>query len=63
MRAIRSYIGVNSGPNTQREHIFYEQRGGRVMYFDSPGRTDADATLASNRTAKPLTTLITAWAP
>ena len=26
MRAIRSYIGANSGPLTQREHIFYEQR-------------------------------------
>jgi hypothetical protein len=26
VRAIRSYIGANSGPNTQREHIFYEQR-------------------------------------
>jgi hypothetical protein len=26
VRAIRSYIGANSGPLTQREHIFYEQR-------------------------------------
>ncbi len=26
VRAIRSYIGANSGPNTQREHIFYAQR-------------------------------------
>ncbi len=26
VRAIRSYIGANSGPNTQREHIFYDQR-------------------------------------
>jgi hypothetical protein len=26
IRAIRSYIGANSGPNTQREHIFYAQR-------------------------------------
>jgi hypothetical protein len=26
IRAIRSYVGANSGPNTQREHIFYAQR-------------------------------------
>jgi hypothetical protein len=26
VRAIRSYVGANSGPITQREHIFYEQR-------------------------------------
>jgi hypothetical protein len=26
VRAIRSYIGANSGPLTQREHFFYEQR-------------------------------------
>ncbi len=26
VRAIRSYIGANSGPLTQREHLFYEQR-------------------------------------
>jgi hypothetical protein len=26
VRAIRSYLGANSGPITQREHIFYEQR-------------------------------------
>ncbi len=26
IRAIRSYIGANSGPNTQREHVFYAQR-------------------------------------
>jgi hypothetical protein len=26
VRAIRSYIGANSGPLTQRDHIFYEQR-------------------------------------
>jgi hypothetical protein len=26
VRAIRSYVGANSGPLTQREHIFYEQR-------------------------------------
>jgi len=32
------------------------------MYFDSPGRTATDATLASTRTAKPLTTSVTAWA-
>ena len=28
VRAIRSYIGANSGPLTQREHIFYEQPRG-----------------------------------
>ncbi|MFA9400887.1 MAG: hypothetical protein ACERKT_07235 [Acidobacteriota bacterium] len=26
VRAIRSYIGANSGPYTQREHVYYEQR-------------------------------------
>jgi hypothetical protein len=26
VRAIRSYIGANSGPSTQREHIFYDRR-------------------------------------
>ncbi len=26
VRAIRSYIGANSGPLTQREHVFYERR-------------------------------------
>jgi hypothetical protein len=26
VRAIRSYIGANSGPNTERDHIFYAQR-------------------------------------
>lgn len=26
VRAIRSYIGANSGPNTQRDHIFYDRR-------------------------------------
>jgi len=26
VRAIRSYIGANSGPYTQRDHIYYEQR-------------------------------------
>jgi hypothetical protein len=26
VRAIRSYIGANSGPNTQREHVFYDRR-------------------------------------
>ena len=26
VRAIRSYLGANSGPLTQRDHIFYEQR-------------------------------------
>jgi hypothetical protein len=26
VRAIRAYIGANSGPNTQREHVFYQER-------------------------------------
>jgi hypothetical protein len=26
VRAIRGYVGANSGPNTQREHIFYQRR-------------------------------------
>ncbi len=26
IRAIRSYIGANSGPNTQRDHVYYQQR-------------------------------------
>lgn len=26
VRAIRSYVGANSGPRTQREHVFYAQR-------------------------------------
>ena len=26
VRAIRSYVGANSGPNTQRTHIFYDRR-------------------------------------
>jgi hypothetical protein len=26
VRAIRSYIGANSGPNTQRTHLFYDRR-------------------------------------
>ncbi len=26
VRAIRSYLGANSGPYTQREHVFYERR-------------------------------------
>jgi hypothetical protein len=26
VRAIRSYIGANSGPNTQRDHVFYDRR-------------------------------------
>ncbi len=46
VRAIRSYLGANSGPLTQREHLFYERRhdirtflrvhaiGGIVNYFD-----------------------------
>ena len=35
VRAIRSYIGANSGPLTQREHIFYEQPRGHP---DLPAR-------------------------
>ena len=26
VRALRSYIGANSGPRTQRQHVYYEQR-------------------------------------
>lgn len=26
VRAIRSYIGANSGPSTQRDHVFYDRR-------------------------------------
>jgi len=26
VRVIRSYLGANSGPNTQRTHIFYDRR-------------------------------------
>lgn len=26
VRAIRAYVGANSGPNTERDHIFYAQR-------------------------------------
>jgi hypothetical protein len=26
VRAIRSYVGANSGPRTQRQHLFYERR-------------------------------------
>ena len=26
VRAIRSYVGANSGPNTQRTHVFYDRR-------------------------------------
>lgn len=33
VRAIRSYIGANSGPNTQREHIFYAGREDIVTYL------------------------------
>jgi hypothetical protein len=38
-------------------------RGDRVMYFESPGRSAAEAQLANDRTVSPLTTLVTAWAP
>jgi hypothetical protein len=33
VRAIRSYMGANSGPLTQREHVFYEQREDIVTYL------------------------------
>ena len=49
IRAIRSYMGYNSGPYIQREHFFYQQRhdidiyyrvhvasGGRIVYDYSP---------------------------
>ncbi len=33
VRAIRSYVGANSGPRTQREHFFYGQREDVVTYL------------------------------
>lgn len=33
IRAIRSYMGANSGPYTQREHFFYEQRQDAITYL------------------------------
>jgi len=52
VRAIRSYVGANSGPRTQRQHLFYERREdirtflrvhaipGMMDFFDySPGTT------------------------
>jgi hypothetical protein len=36
-------------------------QGVRTMYFESPGRTAADAKLLSDRTAKPLTTIVAPW--
>jgi hypothetical protein len=33
VRAIRSYIGANSGPLTQRDHIFYAQREDITTYL------------------------------
>jgi hypothetical protein len=33
VRAIRSYIGANSGPWTQRDHLFYERREDKVTYL------------------------------
>ena len=33
VRGIRSYIGANSGPFTQREHFFYERRHDVVTYL------------------------------
>jgi hypothetical protein len=33
VRAIRSYMGANSGPLTQRDHLFYRQRQDVVTYL------------------------------
>jgi len=33
VRAIRSYLGANSGPLTQRDHFFYERRQDLVTYL------------------------------
>ncbi len=33
VRAIRSYLGANSGPRTQREHFYYEQREDITTYL------------------------------
>lgn len=33
VRAIRSYLGANSGPRTQREHFYYEQREDVTTYL------------------------------
>lgn len=33
VRAIRSYLGANSGPRTQREHFYYEQREDMTTYL------------------------------
>ena len=33
MRAIRSYIGANSGPLTERQHVFYERREDITTYL------------------------------
>lgn len=43
VRAIRSYIGANSGPNTQREHVFYDRREDirtNLRVHDIPGIMD-----------------------
>lgn len=43
VRAIRSYVGANSGPLTQREHIYYERRQDITTYVrvhDIPGLVD-----------------------
>ena len=33
VRAIRSYIGANSGPLTVRQHVFYERREDITTYL------------------------------
>ena len=33
VRAIRSFVGANSGAITQREHILYEQRDDQITYM------------------------------
>ena len=54
MRAIRSYVGANSGPLTERTHVFYRDRytivtdlrvhavPGPLTYHDLSRRRDRD---------------------
>ena len=40
VRAIRSYMGANSGPYVQRDHIYYEQREDNHIYLRVHPMTD-----------------------
>lgn len=43
VRAIREYIGANSGPSTERDHVFYDQREDivtKLRVHDIPGILD-----------------------